>query len=177
MKIPDIISNSPQGLFSVVGELKWLDYGRSVNVRGQQKRLCEGRIVDDSSKQMNITIWGEELIDTIEENHTYQFKDMALSWWNGNVRMGTTSTTSISDAPSQSFDWSKDLTMLQNSKICCPIIVSARLNCFLSCPDQTCRKKMDLADEIIEAYLEWKEAPTNENRDVKCNSCQGLTVF
>ena len=89
--------------------------------------------------------------------------------------MGTTSTTSISDAPSQSFDWAKDLSMLK--KNCCPVIVSARLNCFFKVPRSNLSQENELPDEIIKAYIEWKEVPTNENRDVQCNSCQGLTVI
>ena len=41
MKISDVIYQSPQALFHVVGELKWAEHARSVNVHGHQKCLLE----------------------------------------------------------------------------------------------------------------------------------------
>lgn len=63
LSIADIIQFLPDNVFSIVGGIKWAEYSRSVNVRGYQKTLREGKVIDKSNKAINITVWGSELIN------------------------------------------------------------------------------------------------------------------
>ena len=67
----DIIQFPQDNVFSIVGEIKWSEYCRSVNVRGYQKTLREGKVIHKSNKAINITVWGSKLINSISEFQTY----------------------------------------------------------------------------------------------------------
>ena len=68
--IEEILASPPDGQFSVTGEIKWSEYKRTVNVRGYQKCLREAQIIDKSSQAMHLTVWGDDLVTSIEEDVT-----------------------------------------------------------------------------------------------------------
>ena len=49
----DIIASPPDGTFSVAGEIKWVEYIRSVTVRGYTKSLREGKFMDIARTHAN----------------------------------------------------------------------------------------------------------------------------
>ena len=56
MSIAELIKSPPKGVFSIIGEIKWLDYPRQVTSYGTVKKLREGKVIDNSSEQINFSM-------------------------------------------------------------------------------------------------------------------------
>ena len=156
--ITDILSNPPDGVFSIKGELQWSEYVRTVTGHGSQKQLREGKVIGESNYQMAITIWGTDLIESILESKCYQFTNMAISYWNGQVRLTTTTNTQIIPSEETNYDWCMHPFTDKSTIICCPTILSVHLNDYISCPNNDCRKKIDVEN--------------NSSKTVLCVSCK-----
>lgn len=146
VSILDVMNSPPSGVFSVKGEIRWSDYIRSVSVRGYQKQLREGNFIDASAKQIKITVWetNNYTISSINESTTYHITNVCVSWYNGQMRLSTTIKTEITPVEKESFDWSKNPALSSHTRICCPTVVSAKPQCYVRCPINDCRKKIDV---------------------------------
>lgn len=149
--IEEILASPPDGQFSVTGEIKWSEYKRTVNVRGYQKCLREAQIIDKSSQAMHLTVWGDDLVTSIEEDVTINITNLAVSFYNGTTRLTTTPNTKVSAITKACFDWSACPIGNQLTKICCPVIVTSKLVSFVSCPNLECRKKISIVDRSAKA--------------------------
>lgn len=95
LTICEVLNFPPDGAFYVTGQLKWLEYAKTINVRGYDKKLGEGKIIDSSNFQIPITVWSQVLYKLIEKSSTYQFVNLAVSWCNGQMKLATTETSRI----------------------------------------------------------------------------------
>ena len=66
MKVNDVFTSVPKGMFCIQGRIEWLEAERNVPVGDQLKKVRDGRFHDDTSS-INISIW-EPLITQIVEN-------------------------------------------------------------------------------------------------------------
>ena len=82
----------------------------------------------------------------INEENTYRLTNLAISYWNCNIRITTTPNSTVSSVVKGSLDWSQCPLSSQQTKVCCPDIVSTKLECYVSCPNVNCRKKINIID-------------------------------
>lgn len=119
--IADILVCPPDGQFSLSGEIKWLEYQRTVNVRGYQKSLREAQIIDKSNKSIHLTVWRDHLMSKINEENTYRLINLAISYWNGNIRITTTPNSTVSSVVKGSFDWSQCPLSSHKTRVLCKL--------------------------------------------------------
>ena len=58
------------------------------------------------------------------------------------MRLSTTMKTAVRKVEKIEFDWGNNPYPSAGTTVCCPQIVSAKLNRFVSCPNSNCRKKI-----------------------------------
>lgn len=163
LTIAEIIASPSAGLFSITGEIRWLEYARTVTVRGYEKQLKEGQLIDCSNCPINITIWGAEFVQSVMENTTYHITNLAVSWWNDQMRLATTTSSVLKKVPKEHFDWNRNPTISNNTRICCPAVISSLVNNYISCPNNDCRKKIDLT--------------MSESKTVTCHHCNRMMLI
>ena len=129
-------------------QIKWVEYARTVNVRGYEKQLREGTFMNTSGKTINITVWGQDVYETILEDHTYRISNVATSTWNNQLRIATTATSTATSADDSGLiKWSTKEILSHQTRVCCPEIVSAKKNSYVTCRNFDCRKKIPLVNE------------------------------
>ena len=92
--IKDLQSVSIKSMLDIKGNLKWLEETHTV-VCGQQKykKPLRHGLFADSTSSIKVSVWGE-LIDEVEEDVTYSFKNITIENYYG-LRLNTTAKTTL----------------------------------------------------------------------------------
>ena len=100
--------------------------------------------MDESRVPMPITIWSKDLINKIMEKKIYRFTNLATSVFKEHLKLSSTINTEVSESANEAtFDWST-VSLNNNTRQCCPTIVSVKKNTFVSCQNKKCHKKISV---------------------------------
>ena len=131
-KVKDIIAdNHPKGLFSICGQIEWLNAQREVPVGNKLKLVREAKFYDDTGC-INLAVW-ETLIPTLKPNTPFKCLNVATNFWNGKLKLTTTGTSKFEAVDSaetvvrEEAGDSNEITVL-----CCPEVAGAKLEEYYS---------------------------------------------
>ena len=94
----------------------------------------------DEEGIVNIPVWGNAIHDIIEDT-TYSIKILRVDDYFG-IRLATTSCTTFDAIKPISIDWQQYNKTSNTSRLCCPIILSVKVEKFLQCINVACRRKV-----------------------------------
>ena len=126
-------------IVDVIGNLKWTDDTREVmcGLNKDQKRKVRDAVLADETKSIPVSIWNE-LIDQIDPNITYHFKNLVSEDFNG-TRLSSTACTELLQSEKKHINW-KDFNTAMLKSICFPTMLSIRFNRYFNC--LKCGKKV-----------------------------------
>ena len=131
-------------MLDIKGNLKWLEETHTVGC-GQQKykkSLTHG-LLADSTSSIKVSVWGK-LIDEVEEDVTYLFKNVTIENYYG-LRLSTTAKTTLLKQEEQiDVVWSKYNISPETSTLCCPYILSVKVILYLECINRSCKRKVNV---------------------------------
>lgn len=175
LSVADLLDSPPTGLFSVVGEIRWMEFPRDITTRGHVKSVREGMFIDSSETPIDISVWGSNLIVEIKEGTTYQLSDLTLSHWKEKTRLSSTFTTKVTTLPKQLFNWGNDqLKTIQ--RICCPEVLAAKLDMYIECRNLACRKKILLPSDTAESKFTYCNHCKRTMLISKCNQMFNIDI-
>ena len=130
------------GLVSCNANIMWTREERSVRCgeRQVERRVRDG-MMGDETNIIKITVWGD-LLDQIEEDSMYHFKGLAASNKDDELTVATNFNTMITKYKDEQLkvNWEKYDIKSEINFICCPGVISTKLNVFSQCP--ICKKKV-----------------------------------
>ena len=100
-------------------------------------------LLADSTLSIKVSVWGE-LIDEVEDDVTYLFKNVTIENYYG-LRLYTTAKTTLLKQEEQiDIEWSKCNITPETSTLCCPNILSVKVNLYLECINSSCKRKVNV---------------------------------
>ena len=131
-----------QGNFSVAGQMKWHLDERNVLV-GKQKieRRVRDAILADNSGNIIISIWAE-LIDQVQEYVSYDITNVITVNFNW-LKLSTTASTTLKQTDKAfTIAWDDIHPTEVEHTVCCPELLSVKVNPYLVCVNNECKKKV-----------------------------------
>ena len=131
----------------MIAKLTWISDPRTVNVgESQTPRKVRDGILSDETGQINVSFWGEELLNDIQQiqkNKVCKFSRLALQSNYGLKLTSTSNTVVLGTDIKLKINWD-NLNIPSNTtqRLCCPQVMSAKVTTFLQCVNIDCRKKV-----------------------------------
>ena len=96
----------------------------------------------DDTGTINVSFWGQDLIEQIKENTTYKITKLVIVS-NFGIKLASAANTICQESESKlKIDWDKLNCQDLNQVICSPEIMSAKLTKYLVCVNIDCKKKV-----------------------------------
>jgi len=149
------VKSHEKGSFDVCGSIKWISAENTTST----KKLVRDAVIADHTGHIVITFW-EDTISQIEEGKCYEVYNVTLKEYFGK-KLTTSRTTKLKEHHQAiDIDWTvvemtdfkkeqDDLKSKTTPTICCPTILSAKIDIFPTCPTPSCSKKLEKPADIV----------------------------
>ena len=161
------IKKEEKGKFNVIGHIRWI----SQMSKSNQGKAVRDAVIADATGHIVISFW-EDMINNIKENQCYEVSNVSIKNYFGK-KLNTSTTTKISEHDQQmDINWTSiemtDFKKQENEikerttpTLCCPDVLSAKINIFPTCPTPNCLKRIEVPGDI---------------KVVKCPSCANRSL-
>ena len=143
MTISSLTTASINQTYDFKAQICWVQKSRRVAC-GENKDIMNDvrdAVIADGTGNIQLSVWGSELIAEIADKTTYLFTNIVLQN-NFGRKMATTGATTVTAVEKIKIDWDCVDSVKCDETVCCPDVLSVKLSTFLTCVNIDCKRKV-----------------------------------